>query len=127
MTRQEQINNWLTSAVTSGSTIMSEFFYYDRRDNQFFSILQMDYFIVDEKFEVAKDVSVSYSADTIKLLTDRMKRIDSEHSDILSIPLADESGSVQEQIDRFLNLNSIDIDTATIWETEDPSITFQVD
>lgn len=87
----------------------------------------MDYFMVDEKFEVAKDVSVSYSADTIKLLTDRMKRIDSEHSDILSIPLADESGSVQEQIDRFLNLNSIDIDTATIWETEDPSITFQVD
>lgn len=127
MTRQEQINNWLTSAFTSGSTKMSEFFYYDRRDNQFFSILQMDHFIVDEKFEVAKDVSVSYSADTIKLLTDRMKRIDSEHSDILSIPLADENGSVQEQIDTFLNLNSIDIDTATIWDTEDPSITFQVD
>lgn len=46
---------------------------------------------------------------------------------LLSIPLADENGSVQEQIDTFLNLNSINIDTATIWETEDPSITFQVD
>jgi len=87
----------------------------------------MDYLIVDEKFEVISDVSVSYSADTIRLLRDRMKRIDNENSDILSIPLADESSPVQEQIDTFLNLNSIDIDTATIWETEDPSITFQVD
>ena len=127
MTQQEQINNWLISAFTSRLKKMSEFFYYDRRDDQFFSILVMDYFIVDENFEVPKEATISYSTDTFKVLTDRMRRIDNEDSGILSIPLANENREVQEQIDQFLNLNSINIDTATIWETEDPSITFQVD
>jgi len=128
MTKQEQINNWLTSAfnAASGGGI-SEFFYYDRRDNEFFSILVIDYFRVDENFNVGKGVEVGYSEKTLNLLTERMKRINREDQSILSIPLADSKSPLQSQIDSFLNLNAIDTSTATIWETEDTSITIKVD
>ena len=126
MTRQEQINNWLTSAFNATSTGISEFFYFDRRDNEFFSILAMDYFIVDDQFRIDDSNEISYSKKTLKLLSDRMKRIDQKDPNIISIPLADSNLQLQNQIDSFINLNAININTATIWETEDASITVNV-
>ncbi len=109
---------------TPGS--LTECFYYDRQNNEFFSILAIDYFMLDENFNISEDASVSYSTENLKILLDRMKRIEADSNDIISIPFADTQKNIQNQIDTFLNLNTIDIMTVTIWEPEDASITFQV-
>ncbi len=124
---QEQIYNWLSSAFNNGPERFSEFFYYDRTDHQFFSILLIDYFMFDKNFNVPKDTNVSYSAENIYILANRMKRIDQNDPTILAIPLKHSEIPLQEQIDRFLNLNAINIDTVTIWLPEDTSIVISLD
>src|SRR5687767_11580651 len=99
MTRQEQILNWLMIAFSNGSKAISELFYYDRENNEFFSILVIDYFMVDQNFNILEEVTVSYSQNSIKMLTNRMKRIANNDRSIISIPLADKDKPLQTQID----------------------------
>ena len=125
--KQEQIYNWLSSAFCNGSQGFSEFFYYDRLSNEFFSILLTDYFIFDKNFNIPAGTNTSYSSENIQILADRMKRIAQDDSSILSIPLTNSDIPLQQQIDTFLNLNAINIDTAAIWLPEDTSIVVSLD
>jgi hypothetical protein len=127
MTEQEQINNWLVSAFNNGSQGFSEFFYYDKLNNEFFSILLIDYFMFDENFNIPDNTSVSYSLENIEILSNRMKRIAHDDMSVLSIPIADSKIQLQQQIDTFLNLNAINIDTVAIWLPEDTSIVVSLD
>ncbi len=124
---QTQIYNWLSSAFNNGPERFSEFFYYDRSDHQFFSILLIDYFIFDKNFTVPATTNVSYSAENIHILANRMKRIDQNDPTILAIPLKNPEIHLEEQIDSFLNLNAINTDTVTIWLPEDTSVVVSVD
>jgi hypothetical protein len=119
MTTQEQIYNWLIAGLQQSPTKFSEVFYYDRRDNQFFSILMTDYFLFDKNGELASDIVANYSQNTLTLLTDRIRRINIDNT-VIGIPrLGDIEGDYLDQADTFLNPNSINIEASTIWDVEE--------
>ena len=75
-TKQEQIENWLRIGFTQPIGKISEVFYYDKRDNQFFSILVSDYFNFDENYKIPNNVTSSYPKNILLILADRMQRIE---------------------------------------------------
>ncbi len=122
MTIQEQIYNWLTTAFQQPADRFSEIFYYDKQDNTFFSLLVTDYFIFDENLNIAEDTTSAYSKENLESLVDRIRRIDNKTDTIIPLPRLGKSMDVKllsQQIDSFLNQNSINIETAAIWEVED--------
>jgi len=125
MNRQEQIYNWLTTGLQQPSDRFSEIFYYDKRDNEFFSILVTDYFMFDENLNIAKDTTTTYTKENLETLIDRIRRIENKDVTIISLPRVGNSPNtadtefISQQTDSFLNLNSINIETATIWEVEE--------
>lgn len=122
MSRQEQIYNWLTTGLQQPANRLSEIFYYDKRDNEFFSVLVTDYFMFDENLNVAKDTTTSYSKENLESLIDKIRRIENKDDTIISLPRLGNSKTtefISQQVDSFLNLNSINIETATIWEVEE--------
>jgi len=125
MTKQEQIYNWLTTGLQQPAARLSEIFYYDKRDNEFFSILVTDYFMFDENLNVAENTTTTYSKEDLETLIDRIRRIENKDVSIISLPRLGNSQntadteSISMEIDSFLNLNSINIETATIWEVEE--------
>jgi hypothetical protein len=119
MTTQEQIYNWLIMGLQQSPVKFSEVFYYDKRDNQFFSILMTDYFLFEKNGDLAKEASSSYSENTLKLLTDRIRRINID-SNVIALPrLGSEGDDYVQQAEAFLNLNAININESTIWEVEE--------
>ena len=125
MSKQEQIYNWLTTGLQQPSDRLSEIFYYDKRDNQFFSIFVTDYFIFDENLNVAKATTTNYTKENLEILIDRIRRIENKDAAIISLPRLNNSTSVEnpelisQHVENFLLLNSINIETATIWEVEE--------
>ena len=125
MSKQEQIYNWLTTGLQQPSERLSEIFYYDKRDNQFFSIFVTDYFIFDENLNVAKATTTNYTKEDLEILIDRIRRIENKDAAIISLPRLNNSTSVEnpelisQHVENFLLLNSINIETATIWEVEE--------
>ena len=126
MNRQEKVYNWLATGLQQPADRLSEIFYYDKRDNEFFSILVTDYFIFDENLNIADNTTTTYSQENLDTLTDRIKRIEkNEDTTIISLPRlgnspnADSAEFISQQADNFLNLNSIKIETVTIWEIEE--------
>ena len=105
MTQQEQITNWLTFAFTPSKS--SESFYFDSKDNQFFSVMLLDYMMINEKFELDEKTTVTCSPETIKTLLDRMKRIDNKDASIVLIPSPQSEVSILNQIDSFIRLPSV--------------------
>ena len=125
MTKQEQIYNWLMIGLQQPFDRLSEIFYYDKRDNEFFSILVVDYLMLDENLNIAKDTTTSYTEKTLEVLIDRIKRIEKKETTIISLPRFGNSQEVldkpfiSQQVDSFLTHNSINIQAATIWEVEE--------
>jgi hypothetical protein len=125
MTKQEQIYNWLTTGLQQPADRFSEIFYYDNRDNEFFSILVTDYFMFDENLNVAKDTTTTYTKENLEILTDRIRRIEDKDVSIISLPRLGNSANldntefISQQVESFINLNSINTETATIWEVEE--------
>ena len=125
MPRQEQIYNWLTTGLQQPADRVSEIFYYDKRDHEFFSILVSDYFMFDESFNFAKGTTTSYSKENLEILIDRMRRIENKDVTIISLPRlgnsqnAVDANFISQQVALFLNLNSINIEIAKIWEVEE--------
>lgn len=125
MTKQEQIYNWLTTGLQQPADRLSEIFYYDKRDKEFFSILVTDYFMFDENLNIAKNTTTSYTKQNLEILIDRIKRIENKDNTIISLPRLGNSINVSDttfisqQADNFLNLNYINIESATIWEVEE--------
>jgi hypothetical protein len=128
MTIQEQIYNWLIIGLQQSPVRFSEVFYFDRRDKQFFSILMTDYFLFEADGELSKDATSTYSVNTLKLLKDRIARINID-ADVIALPrLGNTEDNYLQQADSFLNLNAINIDEATIWDVEESgSITIKVE
>lgn len=125
MTKQEQIHRWLIIGFQQPADRLSEIFYYDKTNNEFFSILVVDYFMLDENFDIAPDVTTGYSPDTTKIIAERIKRIENNDLSILAVPRlgnlqnGDDDKFISQRIDSFLNLNAIDIQTVNIWEVEE--------
>lgn len=119
MTTQEQIYNWIRTGLQQSPTKFSEIFYYDRRDDQFFSILMTDYLLFDKNGELAKDIVTEYAESTLALLIDRIRRINIDNR-VIAVPrLGIIEGDYLAQADAFLSLNSINIAASTIWDVEE--------
>ena len=120
MITKETFLHWLTTVFKQPANQFSELFYFDKRDNQFFSILVTDYFLFDDELNLAKDVTSTYSKKSLESLRDRVKRIESNDSNILPIPRLGEleEQEIQKQLSLFLRANNIDVETATIWEID---------
>ncbi len=125
MNRKEQIYNWLTAGLQQPDSSYSEMFYYDKRDNEFFSILVTDYLMFDKNLNIAKDTTTNYTNNNLEILVDRIKRIENKDVTIISLPRlgnsvnADNTEFIYQQTENFLKLNSIDIQTVKIWEVEE--------
>ena len=125
MTLQKEIHNWLITGLKQPADRLSEIFYYDKRDKEFFSILVTDYFMFDENLNFAKGTTTTYTTKNLETLIDRIRRIENEDITIIPLPRlgsslnADNTEFISQQADSFLNLNSINIETATIWEVEE--------
>jgi len=119
-----RIYNWLEIGFQQPSERLSELFYFDKRDSQFFSILVADYFHFDENYKVPENAVSSYSEDVLELLADRMKRIDANDKSIIALPRTSEKITLtqdvlNEKIESFLDLNTIDVNIATIWDIDE--------
>jgi len=120
---EEEIYNWLKIAFSQPSEKIAELFYFDKRDNQFFSILISDYFHFDENYNIPKNATSSYPENILKLLADRMIRIENDDQSIVALSRTNKEENtsdeyVDQKIKTFLNLNSIDIKTTTIWDID---------
>lgn len=121
ITENQQVWNWLSVIMGKPqNSRVSEFFYFDRKDNEFFSILVVDYFLFEEDWSIPKGTSSNYSDDELLVLADRMKRIDRDDPSIIYLPPKglDNPTEINSEIDAFLNLNSINLDSTKIWEVE---------
>jgi len=183
MTLPDQIRNWITIGIQIPLGRIFEDFYYDKRNNEFFSVLLTDQFMLDENLNIANDVTTNYTKEQEISLVDRIKRIELNDPEIVTIDRIslDERKSVmqqfvdnltnqslikilqqriynqdystkfdfyfgdeadeltkqsweqskdlflQQKVDTFLNLNNINIDSATLWDVEaDGSITIDL-
>lgn len=86
MKSANQILNWLVIGLSQSPNSMNESFYYDKSSNEFFSILVTDYFIIDENFNIAKNTTSSYSENKISELLNRIRRIENDDTDLISVP-----------------------------------------
>lgn len=124
MAGKEEVIHWLTQGMQKSAARLFEGFYYDKRDCEFFEIINIDYFMLDENLNVAEDVSTTYSKKDQLIISDRIKRIDVKDQSIIEVPRFGETENgnniefISEQIENFLNSNSIGYKNSTIWEPE---------
>lgn len=85
MIPREQIINWLICASEMDKG-MTEMFYYDRLNNAFFSVMMFDYWLFNEDFTIADNVTSSYSQKDLNILADKIRRINNNDPTITMIP-----------------------------------------
>lgn len=79
----------------------------------------------DENLNVAKDTTTKYTKENLEILIDRIRRVETKDVSIISLPRLGNSENVDnkefisQQVESFLNLNSINIEATTIWEVEE--------
>jgi hypothetical protein len=76
--------NWLERAFEEPVDRVNETYYFDKNNNQFFSIFITDYFIIDE----APDTTINspYDATELNLLRDRINRTEQNDNSLLYVP-----------------------------------------
>ncbi|KIX22635.1 hypothetical protein SY27_02065 [Flavobacterium sp. 316] len=120
ITYQEQVQNWLQIAFSQSNEKFSEMFYYDIKNKQFFSILVTDYFHFDENFNIPKNTKSTYSNEILKLLKERILKIENNAPDIIPIPrLGNKTLNFNEEISDFLDRNTITIESTSIWDIDE--------
>ncbi|RFS21786.1 hypothetical protein DVR12_14090 [Chitinophaga silvatica] len=82
---KEQIYDWLISAF-SRPGFSEESYYYDRRDNEFYSIHICDVAMLNDDFTLRENVQTSYPDRIMRLISDRIIREENKDQDILEIP-----------------------------------------
>ena len=118
--KRERLLNWIEIPLSFPVGRLTETFYFDKKTNLFFSIHIIDFFMLNEDYEIAEDVTTSYNKETENDIASWMKRILNEDKQIIEVPqkgLTDETLKKIEA-EKFLNGLSIDLDKAEIWEVE---------
>ena len=78
------IKNWLTTAFEEPVDRINETYYFDKLYNQFFSIFITDYFLLEEESDT--NIQPPYSDKDLRLLKDRVNRIEIKNNSIIYIP-----------------------------------------
>lgn len=95
-----------------------EMFYYDKTNNEFFSILILDLYLFDKKLNLIEDLSLYYSKGELKILKDRVKRIFNHKPSIVILPkygIIDDLETKKQLIESFLTENKIDLSKSKIF------------
>ena len=112
MTPSTEILNWLIIGFEQSTGSLTENFYYDKRDSEFFSIMVVDFFMLDEEMNIASNVTTNYSKTQENSLIDRIKRIENKDSNIISIPrvtLNERKYLMQQFVDKLSDSKLIDM------------------
>jgi len=112
MTPSTEILNWLIIGFEQSTGSLTENFYYDKRESEFFSIMVNDYFMLDEEMNIASNVTTNYSKTQENSLIDRIKRIENKDSNIISIPrvtLNERKNLMQQFVDKLSDSKLIDM------------------
>ena len=112
MTPSTEILNWLIIGFEQSTGSLTENFYYDKRDSEFFSIMVVDFFMLDEEMNIASNVTTNYSKTQENSLIDRIKRIENKDSNIISIPrvtLNERKNLMQQFVDKLSDSKLIDM------------------
>jgi hypothetical protein len=94
----ENLYTWLGYAFTEKVELMNERYYFDKRDNQFFSIFITDWFLVKDPGD---GIESPYNPSEFLLLEDRIHRIEKKEENIIPVPRYSVQ-SRQELMRRFL-------------------------
>lgn len=92
--------------------LLSENFYYDKSNNEFFSTVFIDQFLLDENLEIAKDITTTYTDSQKSTLVDRLRRIELQDENIIYIarvPLEERKKIMQQFVDSLTNSTLIQI------------------
>lgn len=123
MEQETQLINWLMTGLKQPVDRISELFYFDQRDNAFFSVLIVDYFMFDinddGSYVLADGVTTGYSQKDLEMLADRLYRIETnEH--IVVLPRHGELNDADclEKLNTFLKDHGIDLRTTDLWLPE---------
>lgn len=85
MTQQEETNvNWLAMAITLPTAYIGEFCYYDRLSNSFFILTNLDHILIDSGLRSC--FINSYSEEEDAFLVDKLKRLEDDSQEIITIP-----------------------------------------
>lgn len=95
---------WLELAISEQVDRLNESYYFDKRDNEFFSIFITDYFLTDTS-STDEYSGNPYSATELQTLTERINRLEINDTSILSIPrlTLDER---KQMMEAFLEIHS---------------------
>lgn len=128
MNTENPIRNWLYIAFMEPENRLNESFYFDRRNNVFYSVFITDYWLTDPDSDLEL-LDAPYTSAELATLSERIDRQEDGSPFILSIPrLTEEDRAVlvgyapeeqqafvQGKIDSFCNLNGIDLTTCFLW------------
>lgn len=118
MTPISTIKKWLSIAIQQPIDDQLEMFYYDKSNNEFFSILILDLYLFDKKLNLIKDLSLYYSIEELKVLKDRVKRIFNNNPSVVLLPkygIVDDLETRQQLIESFLTENKIELSASKIF------------
>lgn len=118
MTQNSIIKDWITVAIQQPSDDQLELFYYDKSNNEFFSIFILDHYLFDKKNNLIEGISIYYSTEELKILKDRFKRIFNRTSSIVVLPkygIIDDFEIRDQLIESFLTENKINPNSSKIF------------
>lgn len=81
-----KIYNWLVTAFSEPFNCLTESFYYDKRDKEFYSIHLADFLLLNEDFTLNENVESSYSTSIKTRIVDRILRDENKDPEIIAIP-----------------------------------------
>jgi len=120
---------WLRMVLGIQANRISEYFYYDRKMELFFSIHLGDYFLVNEKLELDTNAQSNYSEVELDLLLHWMKRVDVKDESIIPIAQKGLVGfeAIDAEIETLVKEHNINLDTVKVWKMGDEtSVTVKV-
>ncbi|MCK7553995.1 hypothetical protein MKQ70_02810 [Chitinophaga sedimenti] len=84
--KKEDIFDWLTTAFSEPLHSLTESFYYDKRDREFYSLHFADYLLINEDLTINESVESSYNDSLARVIVDRIVRQEKGDSDIIPVP-----------------------------------------
>jgi hypothetical protein len=115
----KQLIGWIEIGLMQEPEQGSEYFYFDKSHNHFFSVLSSDYLLFDSTFERVSHIPSEYTEISLIELQDKLKRFSTSDSTIVAIPrLGQTIEDFPTEVNKFLAENSIDIESATLWIPE---------
>ncbi|GEM_PF-2059410 len=114
-----EIKNWLLIAFQQEIDDTSEYFYFDKKKNEFFSIHIIDHYLFDKKTKIIKGVSVYFTNNEISIIRDRFKKIKQKNTSIILLPrlgIVEDTSFLLKEIEEFIVQYKIEINSTTLFE-----------